>query len=159
MNNETKLERSFIFYVATLLFFGVGAITTIGLDWYTTLQLPWWTPPELFVAFVWFVLFLCTAYSVSIFWEQSKKGGASPRSILSLYVANSFLVLLWNYLFFGVHELGFAFAAASAVGLSVAILMFRLWNRFRNAAVLLLPYLGWMLFALAYTYAVMQMNP
>jgi len=158
MNNETKLERSFIFYVATLLFFGVGAITTIGLDWYAALSLPWWTPPELFVAAVWFVLFLCTAFSASIFWEQSKKGGASSRSIVSLYVLNSFLVLLWSYLFFGVHELGLAFGAASAVGLSVVVLMIRLWAGFRNAALLLLPYLGWMLFALAYTYTVMVMN-
>lgn len=158
MNNETKLERSFIFYVATLLFFGVGAITTVGLDWYTTLSLPWWTPPELFVAAVWFVLFLCTAFSVSIFWEQSKKGGASSRTIVSLYVLNSFLVLLWSYLFFGVHELGLAFGAALAVGLSVAMLMLRLWKGFLSAALLLLPYLGWMLFALAYTYTVMVMN-
>lgn len=158
MNNETKLERSFIFYVATLLFFGVGAITTIGLDWYTALSLPWWTPPELLVAAVWFVLFLCTAFSVSIFWEQSKKGGVPSRYIVSLYVLNSFLVLLWSYLFFGVHELGFAFGAALAVGLSVVVLMLRLWKGFRNAALLLLPYVGWMLFALAYTYTVMVMN-
>lgn len=159
MDNDTKLSRSFIFYVATLLFFGVGGITTLGLDWYTTLALPWWTPPELFVAFVWLILFICTATSISIFWERSRRGEASFRFIVSLYVVNSFLILLWNYLFFGVHELAFAFAAAVAVGISVAVLMLQLWKEVRHAALLLVPYLGWMLFALAYTYTVMLMNP
>ncbi len=159
MNNETKLERSFIFYVATLLFFGVGAITTIGLDWYTTLTLPWWTPPVFLVAVVWFALFLCTAFSLSIFWEESKKRDASFRAMLSLYVVNSFLILLWDYLFFGVHALAVAFAVAVAVGVSVALLMVSLWNDVRRAAILLVPYFAWMLFALVYTYSVMLMNP
>jgi len=159
MDNNTKLSRSFIFYVATLLFFGVGGITTLGLNWYTTLSLPWWTPPEMFVAFVWLVLFICTAVSVSIFWEQSKRAGASFLTTIWLYIGNSLLILLWNYLFFGLHELSFAFAAAVAVGVSVLLIMIRLWKEVRTAALLLIPYFGWMLFALVYTYTVMQMNP
>jgi hypothetical protein len=35
MNSDTKLTRSFTGYVATLLFFGVGAITTLGIGWYS----------------------------------------------------------------------------------------------------------------------------
>ncbi|KND47139.1 MAG: Tryptophan-rich sensory protein [Parcubacteria bacterium C7867-004] len=158
MNTGTRFARSFILYVATLLFFGVGAITTLGIDWYATLRLPSWAPPELVVALIWFVLFLCTAFSVIRFWEHSKRDEISFRSVIYLYVLNSFLVLLWNYLFFGVHELGFAFAAAVAVGVSVAILIFRLWREARTSALLLVPYLAWMLFALLYTYTVMSLN-
>ena len=123
MNNDITVSRPFIFYVASLLFFGVGGITTLGLDWYAKLALPLWTPPELLVAGVWLVLFFCTAYSASFFFEQAKREKTPFTLVLSLYAVNTFLILLWNYLFFGVHELGFAFATAVGFIFTVSLLI------------------------------------
>lgn len=159
MNNETKLTRSFAGYVAALLFFGVGAITTLGIDWYSTLTLPWWTPSEQFVAFVWFVLFALTALSATIFWEQSAREERSFASILILYMENAMLVLLWNYVFFGMHNLTVAFGIAMIIGVLVIVLMVKLWNEVRLAALLLAPYLAWMCVALPLTYQLMVLNP
>lgn len=159
MNNDQKLERSFIFYVAALLFFAVGGITTIGLPWYETLTIPSWTPPELLVAFIWGALFLCTAISVSLFWEKSNRSEASFKSIIGMYMANALLLLLWNYLFFGMHRLDVAFWVAVVVGVSVLVIMARLWKEARTSALLLLPYLAWMLYALFLTYEVLVLNP
>ncbi|KND50469.1 MAG: tryptophan-rich sensory protein [Parcubacteria bacterium C7867-007] len=159
MDNDTKLTRSFTGYVATLLFFGVGAITTIGMEWYDGLVLPAWTPPELLVALIWFVLFVLTACSVAVFWERSKRNERSFASILVLYMENAMLVLLWNYVFFGLHNLSIAFGVAILIGALVVIIMAKVWNEVRLAALLLIPYLLWMLVALALTYQIMLLNP
>jgi benzodiazapine receptor len=159
MNSDTKLTRSFTGYVATLLFFGVGAITTLGIGWYSGLNLPWWTPPELFVAFIWFALFVLTAFSITVFWERSKRSEPAFAWILNLYMENAMLVLLWNYVFFGLHDLTVAFGVAVLIGVIVLILIIKLWKEVRLAALLLIPYLGWMLVALALTYKIMILNP
>lgn len=159
MNNDTKLTRSFTGYVATLLFFGVGAITTLGMGWYSSLNLPSWTPPELLVAFIWFVLFVLTACSVAVFWERSKRDERSFAWVLNLYMENAMLVLLWNYVFFGLHNLTIAFGVAVLIGVMVLIIMVKLWKEVRLAAVLLLPYLVWMIVALMLTYQIMVLNP
>jgi benzodiazapine receptor len=159
MKTDTTLARSFIGYVVTLLFFSIGAITTLGLNWYSSLILPAWTPPELLIAFVWIILFSCLGLSVSIFWETSTRNEASFAAVISLYMTNAMLVLLWNYLFFGVHNLGIAFGSAIAVGASIGVLMMKLWKESRTASLLLTPYLLWMVFALYFTYSVLILNP
>lgn len=156
---HSSLARPFIFYVATLLFFAVGGMTSIGMRWYATLATPSWTPPDLLVATIWCVLFLCSAFSVSLFWEAREQNADAFKATLALYMGNALLVLLWNFLFFGVHELFAAFWVAIAVGGTVLALVLTLWNQVRAAALLLLPYLAWMLFALVLTYAVMTLNP
>jgi len=159
MSNPSPLARPFAFYVATLLFFGVGCITTIGLNWYAGLTLPSWAPPNLAAAAAWFVLFFTTATSAVAYWNRAPHTGRIFGWVLALYVVNSFLVLLWDYLFFGVHKLGAAFGVAALVGATVIGLMTLLWKDERKPAVLLAPYLLWMVFALIFTYEVMVLNP
>lgn len=159
MERNDRLVRYFIYYVATLLFFGVGAITTVGLPWYDTLTLPSWTPPENLVALAWGILFMLTAVSAVRFMEAiGENRTRKDRRTIFLYMGNALLVLLWNYLFFGIHHLGAALVAASLVGVSAAMLMNRVRERSMAAANLLLPYLAWMLFALYFSYTVSVLN-
>lgn len=157
MKHDTRLARYFIFYVATLLFFGVDAITTLGLDWYGTLMLPSFTPPELLAASAWGVLFLATALSMAAFWE-AEENHTRLRFVSALYAGNAALVLLWNYLFFGVHLLEEALAAAVLVGLSALGIVLFVQKTSRTAAWLLTPYLAWMVFAVCFNYAVAVLN-
>jgi len=157
-HRDHRLAYSFIFYVAALLFFGVGAITTLGLKWYAGLVKPLWTPPDLMVALIWILLFITTALSVSLFWSASLHRERKFALTLGLYAANSLLVLLWNYLFFGLNRLDLAWWSAIAVGASIVLLMLHLWRNHRAAALLLLPYLAWMVFALAFTHTLLVLN-
>lgn len=159
MDDSTKLERAFLFYAATLFFFGVGAITTLGLSWYAGLVKPLWAPSETAVAVLWLILFAANAKSVSILWEKTRHNAHSCTSVLSTYLANALLVLLWSYLFFGLHQLLFAFWIAVAVGISTIILMIRIKKRSEKAAYLLFPYLAWVAFALLFTHSILLLNP
>lgn len=73
MKDDTRLANYTIAYVATLLFFSVGGITTLGFDWYLALTLPVWMPPNIFVASVWGVLFFFTAWSACLAWITTEK--------------------------------------------------------------------------------------
>ena len=76
--------------------------------------------------------------------------------MVALYMANALLVLGWNYLFFGLHHLALSFVAALGVVVSVLVLMGVVRKVSKKAMILLVPYLGWVLFAalLSYTIAV-----
>lgn len=160
MHDHSRLPRYFIYYITTLLFFAVGAITTLGLPWYDTLLLPKWTPSDEVVALLWCVLFVCTAVSLVNFWERAMRRGwsASERRTVYLYAGNALLILLWNYAFFGLHLLGFSLLTATLVGVSAAALMARTWRNSQTASLLLLPYMLWMIFAVYFNYVVGLLN-
>ena len=158
MNNDHRLVNYFTVYVATLLFLCVGAITTLGLGWYETLVLPAWMPPTIVVAFVWGLLFVLTTLSASIVWNTAEHD--TPLYIVvALYMGNALFILLWNYLFFGLHALLAASVVALVVGLSVLGLMIRVWRISKKASLMLLPYLIWMILALGFCYLIWKLNP
>jgi tryptophan-rich sensory protein len=158
MGKDSRLANYFIAYVAALLFFGVGAITTLGLDWYATLALPAWMPSETVVAAAWALLFVFTTWSACIVWDAADRGKGF-RATIALYMGNALLVLLWNYLFFGVHALLAASVVALVVGASVLALMVRVLAISRKAALMLIPYLAWMIAALCFNYLIWALNP
>lgn len=155
---ERFVRDFFIFYAATLVFFAIGIVTTLGLGWYGELNTPTWTPPELVIAAIWGILFVTTVVSLSIFCDVQKLQTKAFRNTVGIYMGNALLILLWNYLFFGVHQLALALWAAIAVGLSVLILIFRIKNSSKAAAWLLVPYLVWVVFAIVINYVVILMN-
>src|SRR3989344_3665618 len=128
MHADKRLSQMAIFYVAILLFFSVGAISTAGLDW-----------------------------STSLFWGNAT-GTDRTRTIFFLYSGSAGLVLLWNYLFFGANELTAAFIAAILVAVSLLVLTASLWKVHRSSALFLGPFLIWMAFALVFSYQVMMLN-
>lgn len=157
--DSRQLVRDFfIFYNASLVFFAIGVITSLGLNWYGTLSVPAWSPPVLIIAAVWGALFLTTAISLVIYCDTTRADASSLRRTVTLYIVNAFLILLWNYLFFGIHELVLAVWAAVAVGVSVLALIWRVRKASTTAAWLLAPYIAWMLYAVAINYSVMLMN-
>ena len=158
MKNDRLVRDFFIFYVASLVFFAVGIITTLGLGWYGGLNTPVWAPPELFVAAIWGMLFITTVISLSLFCDRQATFTKSLRNTVLMYMGNALLILLWNYLFFGIHTLVLALWVAIAVGISVLIIILRVKNASKMAAWLLAPYLVWVTYAVAINYAVILMN-
>lgn len=157
-NNDRLVRDFFAFYVATLLFFAVGIITTLGLDWYGSLNTPVWMPHELVIAAVWGMLFITTVVSISLYCDAEPKSKRAFQNTMLLYMGNALLVLLWNYLFFGIHQLLLALWTAIAVGVTVIALMLRVRSTSRLSAWLLVPYLLWMVCAIAINYTIMLMN-
>lgn len=157
MDDNSRLANYFIVYIGTLLFLSIGAITSLGLDWYEMLVLPAWMPPTLVVAFVWGVLFVLTMFSVHTVWRATPHD-ILLRTIVALYMANAVLLLIWNYVFFGLHALSGAAVLALVTGASVLMLMQQVRRISKKASYMLVPYLVWMALALYVCYEIWTLN-
>jgi len=156
---KDRLARDLkVFGVASFFFFAIGVITMFGMEWYGSLAVPSWMPPEQIIAAIWGTLFVTTAVSLIVLFDAERTATVRLRTIVLLYLGNALLVLLWNYLFFGVHQLALAIGASVAVGISVLVLMYLVKGSSRTAAWLLAPYVAWVGFAIAASYSVMLLN-
>ena len=93
-------------------------------------------------------------------WLVWRAGGfAGARAALLLFIAQLGANALWTWLFF-VWRLGaLAFAEILLLWAMIVATIVLFWRVSRLAAALLVPYLAWVSFATALTYAVWRLNP
>ena len=80
------------------------------------------------------------------------------KTVIGLYVANAVLNILWSYIFFDRRKLGWAVVEAVVLAASVVALIVALWSTMRFAAIVLLPYLVWVVFATYLAYNIWASN-
>lgn len=149
-------RRLYVFLIITLAV-GAGAslFTTPQIPtWYASLNHPSIAPPNYLFAPVWTTLYILMAFAA---WRVWKKTGT--RSVeMAAFALQLILNFAWSAVFFALHSIGGALAEIIALDLAIlttAILFFR---RDRIAGLLLLPYLGWTVFATVLTHAFWRLN-
>lgn len=137
---------------------GLGAMVTtpeIG-GWYRTLTKPSWNPPDAVFGPVWTTLYVLMAISAWLVWRRDGlKEGALP---LGLFAVQLVLNTAWSWIFFGLHQPGWAFVENVTLWLSIAATIGVFYPRSRLAAGLLFPYLAWVSFAVFLNYTIWQLN-
>ena len=136
----------------------VGAIASTGARaFYAELVRPSWAPPGWVFGPVWSALYALMGVSAWLVWRT--RAGAGARTALFLFVIQLVANALWSWLFFVWHQGALAFADVLLLWLLIlaTIVAFRRFSGL--AAVLLLPYLAWVTFASALTFAVWRRNP
>ena len=134
---------------------GIGSVRS-G-EFYQQLDKPAWAPPGAVFGPVWTVLYVLMAIAAVLVVRRAGWPGARPAMIL--FGTQLALNALWPWLFF-VWRRGAASLLEIAilwVVLVLTILSFA--GVHRTAAALLLPYLAWVTFAAALTWAVWRRNP
>lgn len=130
-----------------------GSLTATGAvnGWYAQVPHVAWTPPNWAFGVVWTVLYTLIAIAGWLVWLQRT---SRPTGVaLGLYVAQLVLNSLWTPLFFGGYELigqpalWLALVLILALDLAVAATITAFWPISRTAALLLVPYLLWILYA------------
>ena len=141
--------------VAAALLGGLGSARSA--EFYAQLDKPGWAPPPGVFGPVWTVLYVMMAIAAVLVVRRAGWPGARrPMALFGMQLA---LNALWTWLFF-VWRLGGAALLEIAVLWLVLLLTIVAFARVRRvAAVLLLPYLVWVGFAAALTYAVWRRNP
>lgn len=126
-------------------------------DFYTQLTRPGWAPPAWLFGPVWTLLYAIMAVAAWLVWKT--QGWRNARSALSLFVVQLAANALWTWLFFVWHLGAMAFAEILLLLLLIATtaVLFRRISTLAGA--LLLPYLAWVSFASALSYAMWQGNP
>ena len=143
---------------------GVGAIASAGSrEFYASLERSQWAPPGSVFGPVWTTLYILMGIAAWLVWRERPAEGtaaAKARSAgLALFVAQLALNALWTWLFFHWRQGSWAFAEIIVLWIAIAVTMFLFARVNRLAALLLLPYLGWVSFATALTLDVWRRNP
>jgi len=132
------------------------AEASIG-TWYADLIKPAFTPPDVVFGPIWTVLYILMALAAWRVWRGADwQATHGPLTLFALQLA---LNLGWSAVFFGYQKIGAA--VATIIVLDVAVLVTTLAFRTvdRMAALLMLPYLAWMLYATALNVAIWRLNP
>ena len=128
-----------------------------GNGWYVALVKPAGTPPGWLFPVAWSLLYVGMGVALAIVLNAR---GARGRALAVLVFAVQFaLNLAWTPVFFGAHRVAAAtvLVAAMFAGALVATLLF---GRIRRlAAWLMVPYLAWLCYAGALTWAIGRLNP
>jgi len=144
--------------VALILTFGTAYVGSRfpADEWYTALSKPSWNPPNWLFGPVWLVLYILMAISVWLVWrEEGLLGAIVPLSIFLLQLV---LNAAWSWLFFGLHELGYAFVEIVVLWSVIVVNIILFWRINPISGILLLPYLAWVIFASVLNYTIWRLN-
>ena len=134
----------------------VGAIASVdAASFYAQLQKPSWAPPAAVFAPVWSALYVLMGIAAWLVWRTSRPTGAAIGVFAAQLVANA----LWSWLFFAWHRGALAAIEVLVLLALIAATVVAFWRCSRLAAALMIPYLLWVAFASALTWAVWRGNP
>lgn len=121
---------------------------------YAQLTKPAWAPPAGVFGPVWTTLYLLMATAA---WRIERLPGPHRRA-LAFFAVQLAVNALWSWLFFAWHQGAAAFADIVLLDALVIATLVAFWRIDRIASALLLPYLAWIFFATALSWAVWQGN-
>jgi translocator protein len=134
----------------------IGAVASLdAAGFYATLSKPSWAPPASVFGPVWSVLYLLMGVAAWLVWRARPQS----RRALALFVLQLAANALWSWLFFAWHRGAIAAIEVLLLLMLIVLTIRAFWPCSRLAAVLLVPYLLWVAFASALTWAIWQGNP
>ena len=121
--------------------------------WFQTIEKPWFSPPNWLFGPVWTTLYVLMGVSLFLIWRATSttfpKDRRSSRKIAAFIAFGTQLILnvLWSFLFFGLRSPQLAFAEIMILLISIVVAIVIFSRISKLAAVLMLPYVGWVTFA------------
>lgn len=126
-------------------------------QFYQQLQRPDWAPPPSVFGPVWITLYVMMGTAAWLVWRD--RGFSGARTALVLYLVHLVFNAAWTGIFFGLEAPGLALAEILLLWAMILALLVMFWRVRVLAGVLMVPYLLWVTFATALTYAIWRLNP
>jgi len=137
---------------------GVAGMMLTPLDaWYYNLRKPSWQPPNWLFGPVWTIIFILEAASAVIGW-QSSRSVSGGILLISTYVVNGLLNMLWSLFFFKLRRPDWALYEVGFLWLSIVAMIEVLRHEAGMAWIFLVPYLLWVSFAAFLTSTIVRLN-
>lgn len=151
---------AFIINIAITL--GVGALGGLATaqsvkTWYPTLNKPSFNPPNWLFAPVWTTLYILIGIAAYLVWVRRDKIVHFPRTV-AIYLIQLILNLAWSFIFFYLHELGFALFEIILLLIIIVINAGMFYKINKWAGLLFIPYILWVSFASFLTYNIFILN-
>ncbi|MCC5913306.1 MAG: tryptophan-rich sensory protein [Balneolaceae bacterium] len=125
-------------------------------DWYQSLNKPDWNPPAWLFGPVWSTLYTMMGIAAWLVWRRS--GFRYAGSALYVFLGHLVLNGLWSQLFFGMQEVGWAFAEIILLLISIIATTWFFFRHNKAAGWLMVPYILWVGFATVLNGTIWVMN-
>lgn len=128
-----------------------------GNIWFFGLTKPALYPPPQTFGIVWSILYLIMGLALAMVITAR---GASGRGLaIGLFIVQFVLNLAWTPVFFGMENISGGLILLLAIDLAVLLTLWAFYRVRPLAAGLLVPYLGWVIFATLLNWQFLQVNP
>ena len=150
------------FILSILITLSIGALGGYATaqsvrTWYPLLNKPAFNPPNWLFAPVWTSLYVLIGIAAYLVWVKRDRIVHFPRTV-AIYFIQLILNLAWSFIFFYLHEIGFALAEIIVL-LAVIILNAMIFYKIDKwAGLLFIPYILWVSFASFLTYNLFILN-
>jgi len=161
MTTEGKNVGALVGWIALSLLAGLfgGIASANDATFYAQLDRPAWAPPSWLFAPVWTTLYTLMGIAAWLVWRERARDRQLASVALALFVAQLVLNALWTWIFFTWRRGGLALIEIVVLGIVLLATTVAFGRVRRAAALLLLPYLAWVLFATALTASIWRRNP
>lgn len=151
--------KLFISILIPLIVGGIsGFFTSSGVDgWYATANKPWFNPPNWIFGPVWTGLYVMMGIALFLVWNADPGKGLKQTAVI-LFTIQLTLNFLWSFIFFKLHQPGWAFAEIILMWLMIFLTIIWFGKISSAAAWLLVPYISWVSFASVLNYAIWRLN-
>ncbi len=145
---------------------GLATARSVNSPWFADLAKPSWNPPDWVFGPVWTVLYALMAVAAWLVWRRPRTVAATDRRIarrqtllpMTLYAVQLVLNVLWSVLFFGMRQVGWAFAEIVVLWVFILATTVSFGRVSRVAAGLMTPYAAWVTFAAVLNFAIWRLN-
>jgi len=124
--------------------------------WFDTLTKPSFNPPSWVFSPVWTTLY--TLMGISLFMILNSEKSKDRTQGRVFFIIQLALNGLWSIVFFGMHEILWAFVLIIFLLLFIILSMFKFYKVSKPAAYILIPYLLWVSFATVLNFSLHILN-
>jgi len=125
--------------------------------WYVYLEKPSFTPPNWLFSPVWVILFVFMGIVLYLLWKNFLKERA-VRVALVWFGGQLGLNILWSIIFFGLKTPFLAWLEILLLWVAILVTIIKAIKVSKVAAVLLVPYFGWVSFAAVLNFYIWALN-
>lgn len=126
-------------------------------DWYITLEKPFFAPPNWIFGPVWIILYFLMGVSLYIVWKDELK--SKTRNVFFVVFGIQLILnALWSLLFFGLRSPLLGLIDILILDVMLVVTIFYAKRVSKYAAMLLIPYMVWIIIASVLNYAIMVLN-
>ncbi len=125
--------------------------------WFAALVKPSIYPPPQTFGIVWSLLYVLMALALVMI--VTARGAQGRGLAIAAWAVQFALNLVWSPLFFGAHQINSALWLLVAIDIAVLITLVLFWRIRPQAGWLMVPYLGWLLFATVLNWQFLVANP
>lgn len=163
--SKSQLRMSFLRHalitVPAIVLIGTlsGSLAGSGTDnaWFAALAKPDFMPPGWAFGAAWTLLYVLLGLSLAMVLHA--RGAIGREKALILFGLQLLLNFAWSPIFFGMHKVSIALSMIAAMIVVAVAMIVLIWRIRPLAAALLLPYLGWLMFAAALNFQILALNP